>query len=381
MFLTKENGMRIVEEIKETIGRDVNIMDRTGTILASTDPKRIGQLHTIAKEIVERQLPVLEVGVGEEGPGAQQGVNLPIYVDGNCEGVIGITGPPDGVRDFGAIVKKMTEILLTTMRQQEQTLLLEQARRLFLEEWLFARDLDWGAFAERGALLDVDSRQPKRLAILEYEPRGDTQPPELHGGRLLQMARGYVQEGENLCAVVNRRLLLVFGPKQNALGLLKQFKQAAESFYEVSLSGGLSTLSRSPEEIRRCYHEAKIAARAAAKSHTILEYSGMSLDFVLQNLEPKVKADVCRAVFAAIPQGEREELLECLSLYYRCDGNVEQAAQSIHVHKNTFRYRMGKLAQYTGYDLRRPRDGAMLYIALQFLEQEHESPGGGKTGL
>lgn len=368
MFLTKENGMQIVQEIKQTIGRDVNIMDRTGTILASTDPKRIGQLHTIAKEILERQLPVLEVGAGEEGPGAQQGVNLPIYVDGNCEGVIGITGPPDGVRDFGAIVKKMTEIMLTTMRQQEQTLLLEQARRLFLEEWLFARDLDWSAFAERGALLDVDIREPKRLAILEYEPRGDAQPPELHGGRLLQMAQGYVQGGQTLCAVVNRRLLLVFGPKQNALDLLKQFKQAAESFYEVSLSGGLSTLSQGPEEIRRCYNEAKIAARAAAKSRTILEYSGISLDFVLQNLEPKVKADVCRAVFSAIPQGERQELLECLVLYYRHDGNVEQAAQSIHVHKNTFRYRMGKLAQYTGYDLRRPRDAAMLYIALQFLE-------------
>ena len=58
MFLTKENGMRIVEEIKETIGRDVNIMDRTGTILASTDPKRIGQLHTIAKEILEQQLRI-----------------------------------------------------------------------------------------------------------------------------------------------------------------------------------------------------------------------------------------------------------------------------------------------------------------------------------
>ena len=171
MFLTKENGMRIVEEIKETIGRDVNIMDRTGTILASTDPKRIGQLHTIAKEILEQQLPVLEVAAGEEGPGAQQGVNLPIYVDGNCEGVIGITGPPDAVRDFGAIVKKMTEILLTTMRQQEQSLLVEQARSLFLEEWLFAQNLDWSAFAERGALLDIDIREPKRIAILEYEPR------------------------------------------------------------------------------------------------------------------------------------------------------------------------------------------------------------------
>lgn len=162
----------MLEEIKETIGRDVNIMDRTGTILASTDPKRIGQLHTIAKEILEQQLPVLEVAAGEEGPGAQQGVNLPIYVDGNCEGVIGITGPPDAVRDFGTIVKKMTEIMLTTMRQQEQSLLVEQARSLFLEEWLFAQGLDWAAFAERGALLDIDIREPKRIAILEYEPCG-----------------------------------------------------------------------------------------------------------------------------------------------------------------------------------------------------------------
>ena len=127
------------------------------------------------------------------------------------------------------------------------------------------------------------------------------------------------------------------------------------------------------EDIRRCYNEAKIAARAAAKGHTLLEYSGISLDFVLQNLEPKVKRDLCQAMFEAIPQDERPELLECLMLYFRCEGNIEQAAQCIHVHKNTFRYRMGKLAQYTGYDLRRPRDAAILYIAMQFLDAEHGS--------
>ena len=161
------------------------------------------------------------------------------------------------------------------------------------------------------ALLDIDIREPKRIAILEYEPRGTAQPPELHGGRLLQMAQRYVQGEQTLCAVVNRRLLLVFGPEQKALEVLKQFQQAAESFYEVTLSGGLSSLSRGAEDIRRCYNEAKIAARSAAKNHTILEYSGISLDFVLQNLEPKVKADVCRAIFEAVPEDEREELLEC----------------------------------------------------------------------
>lgn len=369
MFLTKENGMQIVKEIKQAIGRDVNIMDRTGTILASTNPRRIGQRHAIAQEILQRQLSVLEAGPGTDRPGTQPGVNLPIYVDGNCEGVIGITGPPDEVRDLGAIVKKMTEILLSTMRHQQEALLHEQARRLFLEEWLFAQDLDWPSFAERGALLDIDIRQPKRLAILEYKPLDATQPPELHSGRLLQMAQRYVQQPKGaLCAVVNRRLLMVFEQRQNALELLKKLKEAAESFYNLSLSGGISTLSHGPEELRRCYSEAKIAARAAAKNGTLLEYSGISLDFVLQNLDPKVKADVCQAMFASIPPAEWKELMECLSLYFRWDGNVEQAAQQIHIHKNTFRYRMGKLAQYTGYDLRRPRDAAMLYIAMQFLD-------------
>ena len=73
MFLTKENGMRIVEEIKETIGRDVNIMDRTGTILASTDPKRIGQLHTIAKEILERSFRCWRWPPERRGPALSRG--------------------------------------------------------------------------------------------------------------------------------------------------------------------------------------------------------------------------------------------------------------------------------------------------------------------
>ena len=77
MFLTKENGMRIVEEIKETIGRDVNIMDRTGTILASTDPKRIGQLHTIGQGIWSASSGAGGGRRRRRGPALRQGVICP----------------------------------------------------------------------------------------------------------------------------------------------------------------------------------------------------------------------------------------------------------------------------------------------------------------
>ena len=81
-------------------------------------------------------------------------------------------------------------------------------------------------------------------------------------------------------------------------------------------------------------------------------------------------ADEFTAEMARFVTGDAdaEELLQCLRLYFRCDGHVEQAAAQACIHKNTFRYRMDKLHRVTGYDLRSPRDAALLYLALQILE-------------
>ena len=116
MFITPEDGARIVDELKAAIGRDVNIMDRTGTIVASTDPSRVGKLHAGARQLIQARLPVLEISKSDEMAGVQEGINLPIQVNGVLEGVIGITGPADSVRIFGTIAKKMTEILLNSLR-------------------------------------------------------------------------------------------------------------------------------------------------------------------------------------------------------------------------------------------------------------------------
>lgn len=162
---------------------------------------------------------------------------------------------------------------------------------------------------------------------------------------------------------------MLLGEKSDhTLSVLQQFKQSAEEAYGLSIRGGLSTRSTSPEDVRRCYSEANIALRAAAKRPEILEYDGRSLDFILHNLDPKLKADICQAVFSTIPEQERAELILCVETYFRYNGNIEQAADHLHIHKNTFRYRMHKLADYTGYNLRWPKDASLLYIAMQFLD-------------
>ena len=45
MFISEAAASSIVREMKEITGHDINIMDGTGTIFASTDPDRVGQRH------------------------------------------------------------------------------------------------------------------------------------------------------------------------------------------------------------------------------------------------------------------------------------------------------------------------------------------------
>ena len=379
MFITPEDGARIAQELKATIGRDVNIMNREGTIIASTDPRRIGQPHAIARQIIEEGLQIREVLEDDPGVGVQRGVNLPIHVDGVCEGVIGITGPAEEVRDFGTIAKKMAEILLTTMRQQEQQAHLERARSLFIEEWLFAPKPDWTAMALRGKLLGIDVESPRRVAILEYhdDPAelAARSAAELHISRLLQLVEPALQK-DIFWTVTGRRLLLLFSGRsiERAGNILREIRYSGKVRYGLQISGGLSSVSRGADDLRRCYTEAVIAARTAAQDRAIREYGSASLDFIFQSIDQTVRRDVLQAVFSPLPAAEQAELLEGLRLYFQYDGNVEKAAATACIHPNTLRYRLRKLAGYTGLDLRKPRDAVMLYIALQFrMEDDPET--------
>lgn len=375
MLLSAGVGQRIVEELKSAIGRDVNIMDHRGMIVASTNPQRIGQPHDAARRLIREGLPVLEVTAAEADGGMQEGVNLPIEVDGVCEGVIGITGPCEAVRAFGSIAKKMTEILLMAQRQQSRTAQLEQARQLFLEEWLFGREVDWEAFAPRGERLDLHLEQPHRLAILL--PGGAAAWSELDRTQLLQRVEEVLRNrGQTVKAVVNGRVLLLFEGEstREARRYLGEILEACRQRGQT-LRAGLSPVTTRCEGLRRCYTEAKMAAETASEQEPLREYSGTSLEFILQNMEEAVQREVVEAILMPLPERERNELVECLRLYFDCDGNVEQAAERACIHKNTFRYRMRKAAEAAGCRMNRPKDLVMLYLILKFWEHLQRQPG------
>jgi DNA-binding PucR family transcriptional regulator len=64
------------------------------------------------------------------------------------------------------------------------------------------------------------------------------------------------------------------------------------------------------------------------------------------------------------PLGGHPTLLETASVYLEHGGALESTARALFVHANTVRYRLGRIAELTGYDLTHAREAHTVAVAL-----------------
>lgn len=135
MVITEELAQKIVGTVIPVGHRNVNIINREGIIIGTGQPERLKTFHKGALDAVETNSAV-EIYPDELSryPGARQGVNLPILLEGQIVGVVGISGLPDEVRDTARMVKLVTELILEQELSQRET----QARSRLREEFLEA---------------------------------------------------------------------------------------------------------------------------------------------------------------------------------------------------------------------------------------------------
>ena len=95
-------------------------MDETGCIIASSDISRIGTYHSGAQRVISQRLEELVISEEDRYAGAKNGINLPIIIENEIIGVVGITGEKEEVQILGKIIQKMTKILIMESYQNNQ---------------------------------------------------------------------------------------------------------------------------------------------------------------------------------------------------------------------------------------------------------------------
>jgi hypothetical protein len=60
-----------------------------------------------------------------------------------------------------------------------------------------------------------------------------------------------------------------------------------------------------------------------------------------------------------------EELLRTIKMYFACNQNLTLTAKKLFIHRNSLHYRLDKLTERTGLDIRKFQDAFALYFAIQ----------------
>ena len=134
MIISEDLAQKIVNTIMDLLHRNVNIFNHDGIIIATGHPHRYHTFHKGAKDAIDTGTTI-EIYADQlpRYPGALQGVNLPIVLDEQMIGAVGVFGNPDEVRYIGKLVKAITELILQYELLQKESRSRHSMRANFMD--------------------------------------------------------------------------------------------------------------------------------------------------------------------------------------------------------------------------------------------------------
>jgi purine catabolism regulator len=128
--------------------------------------------------------------------------------------------------------------------------------------------------------------------------------------------------------------------------------------------------------VRRSFHEARCALEATAIANGTAPEVASHEDLGAFRLLLAVQDDdalrvYCDSVLGPLEDGRGEyggELIRSLEAFIEQNGQWERAARELYCHRHTLRYRIRRIEELTGRDLKTARDRIEFWLALRARE-------------
>lgn len=378
IILDNRLAQEIVSRTMRIIPFNVNVMDEHGVILASGNPSRIGELHAGALLALAKKLTVeIDAASARSLHGARPGINLPLTVNGQLCGAVGLSGAPDEVRQFGELVRLTAEMILEQANLTDELQRDSRYREAFVLNLIRCEAGTQPELEAWGARLGVSFARTQAVYLLELDGGADGAGPALTEIQRLQ-ARILERQPGALAATVGPREMVILElfdaparpggepPWQRRLHALGAMLQA-ECRYGHTLALGIALPGIEAASVS--YRSAKAAARLGRERHPgqrQLSYYDLALPVLLSSLGTGWEAGQLREPVRRLLAHERngQQLRRTLEAWFANNSNATATAGALHIHRNTLDYRLNRIAEATGLDLGRTDDRLLLYVSL-----------------
>lgn len=402
-------AQQIVNTIKDVCSYDINFINPSGTIIASTNAARIGAFHEIGRKAAVTGTTI-EVAESDNFTGTRQGINMPLYHEDRLLAVIGITGSPEKVRKYAFLAQRITSLLI---REQE---LGQYSRHQADKKQFVISSLLHGDTQNPEYLLkclrefQIDPDTPKRLILLHTYPaassqnlsvkidhrilesqetpasRTDTENPNLSRESSLQAETHDSDSG--IGSVLSEHQIQNFF---KTIGIILYSFRYPGDYLAVTDSSGFSALSGTLRDfakkhagtlavavgrsvplyqlglslttaetaLRNLNFHRPLTDHVCAKNYAV--FDDLTLEIVLSSVSPDDREEFSGKTIHQLSLDEKE----LLRTYFSLEMSLADVAEKLFLHKNTLQYKLNHIYKKCGLNPRKFRDAVLLYLALE----------------
>lgn len=356
-------ALKIVKDMKDIINQDLNFINTKGIIIASTDPERIGNKHEAAQKCIATN-NVIVINKDDEYIGSKKGINIPVHLDNDIVGVIGITGERSEVEKYGKIIKSMTEILVKEAWLKEMLMKKREYNRNIIENLLFSKHKNIEFYSS--------IQQPYSVVV------GNTDNKFENNEDLYKLLEAHLSfNKKNIFTITSNEIIILINEnnKKYIRDIIDGIQIRMEDIFKFNFKFGIGRLTENDlNDFKTSYLEGRNALQYAVNFDTqknVILYSELDLGILFPSLNSYKISEFVEKIFKDLSDKEIESFYEIFLVYKNNNGSIKEASEELYMHKNTLQYQLNKIEKLTGYNPRNLKDFTILDIAFSLKKFNH----------
>lgn len=354
------------------LGRDVSLSDGNGTLVASYDPGLVGS-QMAGMDVILRSKDAATLA-------DEQGVGFPIRHDGEVIGALLIHADSKSVKEFVPITQSLVELLVE--QEAEQAVPGNQDQLL----WQFfhsVTDAERERIVSEAKLLGVDLAKPRFVVLFNVPGFSDqlakvtdkTAPITRFKEKISrEVAAFFPTSNDNTITYFGQDRFLLLKDASKGDETVSMFRQKSPQILKnlgEKLTAGIGSIYLGVEGLQTSYRESETALRLGMKLHEegkpyYVDDLGLYVVFGDVGLDKQIR--LAKRLLA--PLLAETDLLKTVRAYFAENLNLTKAAESLHIHRNTLIYRLGKIKDLTKLDPENFENAVQIKLALILLELE-----------
>ena len=332
--------------------RTINIMDQKGIIIASTEKHRIGDFHQGASEVLATGKPVrIKKEDLPRYPGTKEGYNMPIFLNEEIIGVVGIFGCEEEVQSIANLLRVYVTQSFSQLQMTQKQNLEAELRNQLLRLLLFGGKSQKEMITKLCGMLNLQLEFPLRIILLYERAAERNMKHLLDYPQFIQnlIWKNVLDRRRDVFGIQNADYVILLGGGESPEMQKSLDKLLHEIEAEDVWNAAVSSPCRNLEEISAGMREVSVLRNRKGGTIQNLEEHSCRMQYLLGSMTvqegARTAARMLRRLKEQHGENQAEQLLRTARVYYECGGSVARAAEQLNLHKNTLLYRMKQLYQ------------------------------------